>query len=238
MNSMRRILVEIIRRGCPKQLSETPEQKTTGKGLRPLFLLVVLLNSTLVLHAGLVPGGGDLENDLNNALRFDPSTPTPVKVAYKDASLPLDRFIQIGFSTTNTTSFSVTGIAWSKDNITYTEFIPSNFVDGIIAGSAVKFSPIIDLGGQIAGSSSTPFFLRYTLPSGIEIGALVQSSFRANSNGSVDGGILSDQITNSFVSLTRLHTAVPEPTSLLLTASVATLGLWRGLTRRKKNIKP
>jgi len=187
-----------------------------------------------MLHAGLVPGGGDLENDLNNALRFDPSTPTPVKVAYKDASLPSDRFIQVGFSTTNAASFSVTGIAWSKDNITYTEFTPSNFVDGIIAGSAVKYSPIIDLGTPISGSSSTPFFLRYTLPSGIELGSLVQSSFRANSNGSVSGGILSDQITNNFVSLTRLHTAVPEPTSLLLTASVASLGLWRHWSRRKK----
>jgi len=184
-------------------------------------------------QAGLVPGGGDLDNDLNNALRFDPSTPTPVKVAYKDASLPVDRFIQVGFSTTNSAAFSVSAIAWSRDNITYQEFQPNNFVDGVVSGSGVKYSSVIDLGAPIGGSSSTPFYLRYTLPSGIDMGALVQSAFRANSNGSTSNGILSDEITNNFVSLTRLHTAVPEPTSLLLLSSVGAWGIWRRVKRSK-----
>ena len=59
---------------------------------------------------GLVPGGGDLENDLNNALRFDPSTPTNVIVAYKDPNVPLDRYIQVGYRTTNSTPLSITSI--------------------------------------------------------------------------------------------------------------------------------
>ncbi|MFM2219122.1 MAG: hypothetical protein RL240_3440, partial [Planctomycetota bacterium] len=181
----------------------------------------------------LVPGGGDLDNDLNNALRFDPSTPTPVKVAYKDASLPVDRFIQVGFSTTNSAAFSVSAIAWSRDNITYQEFQPNNFVDGVASGGDVKYSSVIDLGAPIGGTSSTPFYLRYTLPSGIDMGALVQSAFRANSNGSTSNGILSDEITNNFVSLTRLHTAVPEPTSLLLLSSVGAWGIWRRVKRSK-----
>ena len=184
-------------------------------------------------HAGLVPGGGDLDNDLNNALRFDPSTPTPVKVAYKDASLPVDRFIQVGFSTTNTAAFSVSAIAWSRDNITFQEFQPNNFVDGVVSGGSVKYSSVIDLGAPIGGTSSTPFYLRYTLPAGIDMGALVQSAFRANSNGSTSNGILSDEITNNFVSLTRLHTAVPEPTSLLLLSSVGAWGIWRRVKRSK-----
>ncbi len=213
-------------------------KRNSSRLIRFLLCSIIPLFLAGRIEAGLVPGGGDLDNDLNNALRFDPSTPTPVKVAYKDASLPADRFIQVGFSTTNTASFLITGIAWSKDNISYTEFTPANFVDGIVSGGNIRYSPIIDLGQPISGSSTTPFFLRYTLPSGLDVGTLVQSSFRANSNGSELNGVLSDQITNSFVSLTRLHTAVPEPTSLLLTASVATLGLWRGLARRKKYIKP
>lgn len=184
-------------------------------------------------HAGLVPGGGDLDNDLNNALRFDPSTPTPVKVAYKDASLPVDRFIQVGFSTTNSAAFSVSAIAWSRDNITFQEFQPNNFVDGVVSGGSVKYSSVIDLGAPIGGTSSTPFYLRYTLPAGIDMGALVQSAFRANSNGSTSNGILSDEITNGFVSLTRLHTAVPEPTSLLLLSSVGAWGIWRRVKRSK-----
>jgi hypothetical protein len=184
-------------------------------------------------QAGLVSGGGDLDNDLNNALRFDPSTPTPVKVAYKDASLPVDRFVQVGFSTTNSAAFSVSAIAWSRDNITYQEFQPNNFVDGIVSGGGVKYSSVIDLGAPIGGTSSTAFYLRYTLPSGIDIGALVQSAFLANSNGSTNNGLLSDEITNGFVSLTRLHTAVPEPTSLLLLSSVGAWGIWRRVKRSK-----
>ena len=83
------------------------------------------------VRAGLVDGGGDLANDLNNAVRFDPSTPTNVIVAYKDANLPLDRYIQIGFRTNNGASINVTSIAWSKDNLSYTDFAPENFVNNI-----------------------------------------------------------------------------------------------------------
>jgi len=197
--------------------------------LRSLPTLVRLSLSILALaccatysastHAGLVPGGGDLDNDLNNALRFDPSTPTPVKVAYKDASLPVDRFIQVGFSTTNPAAFSVSAIAWSRDNITFQEFQPNNFVDGVVSGGSVKYSSVIDLGAPIGGTSSTPFYLRYTLPAGIDMGALVQSAFRANSNGSTSNGILSDEI--------------PEPTSLLLLSSVGAWGIWRRVKRSK-----
>ncbi|MCY3005780.1 MAG: hypothetical protein NTV29_07370, partial [Planctomycetota bacterium] len=65
----------------------------------PSLLTALILGIAWVqlTHAGLVDGGGDLANDLNNAVRFDPSTPTNVIVAYKDANLPLDRYIQIGF---------------------------------------------------------------------------------------------------------------------------------------------
>lgn len=211
---------------------------TANPFLRPLFCIAVVILTITDLQAGLVPGGGDLDNDLNNALRFDPSTPTPVKVAFKDASLPSDRFIQVGFRTTNETPINISSIAWSKDNLSYTAFTPQDFVNDVNSATVYRYSSIIDLGSAIGGTSSTPFFIRYTLPEGISIGGVVQSVFLANSNGVTQNGVIAAEIGNSFVSLTRLHTAVPEPTSLLLTASVATLGLWRGLTRRKKNIKP
>jgi len=167
-------------------------------------------------------------------LRFDPSTPTPVKVAFKDASLPADRFIQVGFRTTNDTPINVTSIAWSKDNVSYTAFTPQDFVNDINSSSTYKYSSVIDLGSGVGGTSSTPFFVRYTLPEGIIVGGVVQSVFLANSNGMTENGVIAAEIGNNFVSLTRLHTAVPEPTSLLLTASVASLGLWRHWSRRKK----
>jgi len=206
--------------------------------LRLFFSVTVIFTLITDLEAGLVPGGGDLDNDLNNALRFDPSSPTPVKVAFKDASLPSDRFIQVGFRTTNETPINISAIAWSKDNVSYTAFTPQDFVNNVNSASIYRYSSIIDLSSGIGGTSSTPFYVRYTIPEGITVGGVVQSVFLANSNGFTQNGIIAAEIGNSFVSLTRLHTAVPEPTSMLLTASVATFGLWRGLARRKKPIKP
>lgn len=234
MNSLYEILTEIVRLGYPRRLHQSPVRKTTGSTLQTLFLVTIFCSLSSMLHAGLVPGGGDLENDLNNALRFDPSTPTPVKVAYKDASLPFDRFIQVGFRTTNSGPIDISSIGWSRDNVTFTAFTPTDFVTNVDSASTYRYSSIIDLGSNVGGTSSTPFFLRYTLPSGIQVGGVVQSVFLANSNGFAQSGVISAEIGNSFVSLTRLHTAVPEPTSLLLTASVASLGLWRHWSRRKK----
>ena len=178
-------------------------------------------------RAGLVDGGGDLLNDLNNAIRFDPSTPTPAIVAFKDANLPLDRYIQIGFRTNNPSALNITGIAWSKDNVTYTEFLPNNFVNNVNSPTDYVYSSIVDLGTPIGGSSNSLFFIRYTIPTGVDPGKLVQSKFIGNSDGFAVSGVLDNAVTNNFVSITRLHTAVPEPTSLLLALSATSLVGWR-----------
>lgn len=200
-----------------------------------LLTLCLISLSTTATHAGLVPNGGDLPNDLNNALRFDPATPTPAIVAFKDANLPLDRFIQVGFSTTNTTPFNISSIGWSKDNVNYTAFSPNDFVNNILSGGGVRMSSVIDLGTPIGGNAASLFYLRYTLPAGIEVGSVVQSIFYANSNGAVSNGILADQFDNNFVTVTRSHTAVPEPTSLLLVSSAALWLRWRAKNRCKRS---
>ena len=187
------------------------------------------------VHAGLVDGGGDLANDLNNAVRFDPSTPTNVIVAYKDANLPLDRYIQVGFSTTNTNSFNITEIAWSRNNLSYNSFAPNDFVNDIPSGGAIKLSNVIDLGSPIGGNASTLFYLRYTLPIGINVGSVVQSTFYANSNGAVSSGRLADEIDNNFLSITRSHTAVPEPGSILFACSAGGVFAWRLRKRVRSN---
>ena len=153
-------------------------RNSLSKKLRFIVLVLTAICSMTanlsVLQAGLVPNGGDLEKDFNNALRFDPATPTPAKVAFVDANLPLDRYIQVGFRTNNPSAFNITEIAWSKDNISYTNFTPNNFVNDINSPSDYRYSDIIDLGAIIGGSSTTPFYIRYTIPAGIEIGKGIQ----------------------------------------------------------------
>jgi hypothetical protein len=198
-----------------------------------LLLSYCLLSICLTAKAGLVDGGGDLLNDLNNAIRFEPSTPTPAIVAFKDANLPLDRYIQVGFRTNNPVALNITSIGWSKDNISYTDFTPNNFVNNVNSPSQYVYSNVIDLGGTIGGTSNTLFFLRYTIPAGIEVGKTVQSIFLANSDSFTSGGVLENQVNNNFVSIARSHTAVPEPTSLLLVTTTAALLGWK-LRRRQK----
>jgi hypothetical protein len=187
------------------------------------------------VHAGLVDGGGDLANDLNNAVRFDPSTPTNVIVAYKDANLPLDRYIQVGFRTNNAVSINVTSIAWSKDNLSYTDFAPENYVNNINSPSTYVYSPIVDLGEPIGGTSDSLFYLRYTLPAGINVGRIVQSNFLANSNAFATNGVLDNAVNNNFLSITRSHTAVPEPGSILLACSAGGVFAWRLRKRVRSN---
>jgi hypothetical protein len=200
-----------------------------------LLVLCLAFQSLSTLHAGLVPNGGDLPTDLNNALRFDPATPTPAIVAFKDANLPLDRYIQIGFRTNNSTAFNITDIGWSKDNITYTNFTPNDFVNNINSPTDYRYSDIIDLGAPIGGSSTTAFYLRYTIPAGIEIGKAIQSKFLANSDAFANNGVLDFGSNNNFVAFTRSHTAVPEPTSLLQVSSAAVWLRWRAKRRSKRS---
>lgn len=207
------------------------------KYCRCLLLLVLLaLTWNASAQADLVPGLGDLEKDMNNATQFNPSDRTLVTVAYRDPNLPLSRFIQLGFSTDSAIEFSILGLQWSKDFTNFINFTPTDSIDGIIAGRGIRYSEVIDIGTHATGATSSTFYLRYIIPAGIAAGTKIQSVFLANSNGSRSNGVLSDQIDNHFVSLTRLHTAIAEPSSLLLSLFVATFGIRRLSTILRKAI--
>ena len=188
------------------------------------LLLFALLTPSLIgyAQADLVPGLGDLERDMNSAVQFNPSVRTLVTVAYRDPNLPLSRFIQLGFRTTSETPFEITSIAWSLDNFNFTPFAPTDSVNNIDSPSNYQYSPIIDLGRFIGGPPASSFYLRYIIPSGLKEGTTVQSKFLANRDGHAENGVLAENVGNSFVFLTRVHTAIPEPTSVVLTLTAAT----------------
>jgi hypothetical protein len=184
-----------------------------------------------ICQAGLVSGGGDLIVDGTNARLFDPATPTDVINRYQDPQLLGARFIQVGFRTTNPSAFDITNLAWSRDNLTYTSFTPSSTVSNVSSPTTYAYSSIVDLGvGQFA---SNPFYIKYTLPAGLLPGSRVSSQFLANADGQTTGGELNDNGL-AFVSLPRLHTAIPEPTSLMLVASCA--GGWVVRRWRKRSV--
>jgi hypothetical protein len=205
-----------------------PSLQQFTKLLWPSLLLVLTLWLTSPhLLADLVPGLGDLDKDMNTAVQFNPSVRTLVTVAYRDPNLPLSRFIQLGFSTDSNLDFSILGIQWSKDNLNFVNFTPIDSIYEIGAGRGVRYSEIIDLGIPGGGTSSSTFYLRYIIPPGLRDGTRIQSVFLANSDGARGNGVLTDEIDNHFVSLTRLHTAIPEPSSFVTCLVVATLGIVR-----------
>jgi hypothetical protein len=115
--------------------------------------------------------------------------------------------------------------------LTYTSFTPSSTVSNISSPTTFVYSSIVDIGA----TAGTPFYMRYTLPAGLAQGSRVQSNFVANSDGQAVGGVLDDLAgANSFISLSRLHTAIPEPTSLMLVASCA--GGWVVRRWRKRSV--
>lgn len=187
------------------------------------LLLFALFAPILIgsARADLVPGLGDLDKDMNNATQFNPSVRTLVTVAYRDPNLPLSRFIQLGFRTTSETPFEITSIAWSFDNLNFTAFAHTDVVENVDSPSDYKYSPIIDLGRFIGGPPATTFYLRYIIPSGLKEGTTVQSKFLANRDGYAENGVLAENVGNSFVFLTRSHTAIPESTSIVLTLTAA-----------------
>jgi hypothetical protein len=184
-----------------------------------------------ICQAGLVSGGGDLIVDGTNARLFDPATPTGVINRFDDPSLQNVRFIQVGFRTDNPSAFDITNLAWSRDNSTYTSFTPSSTVANVSSPTNYIYSDVVNLGA----TAGQPFYVRYTLPAGLALNSRVQSVFVANSDGQVVGGVLDNAVgANSFIRTSRLHTAIPEPTSLMLVASCA--GGWIVRRWRKRSV--
>ncbi|MFN7733016.1 MAG: PEP-CTERM sorting domain-containing protein [Pirellula sp.] len=180
--------------------------------------------------AGLVTGGGNLNTDGTNARFFDPNTPTDVINRYGDNSLSSINFIQVGFRTNNVSAFDITNIAWSRDNVSYTAFTPSDSVTNIAAPPNFRYTSIISLSAP-AGS---PFYIRFTLPAGIDVGKIIESRFIGNSDGLTSSGVLASDVNNTFLALTRTHTAIPEPTSMLLVLSGAGWVVCRARRKRSK----
>lgn len=201
-----------------------------GRVVMAMFALATLWTSGLqtAAVAGLVTGGGNLNTDGTNARFFDPTTPTDVINRYADTSLNSITFIQVGFRTNNVSAFNVTNIGWSRDNVSYTAFTPSDFVNNVAAPPNFQLSSIVSL----SSAAGSPFFIRFTLPTGIDPGSVVESGFFANSDGATSGGRLSSSGSNTFITFTRTHTAVPEPTSIMLALSGAGWIVYR--TRRNR----
>jgi hypothetical protein len=82
------------------------------------------------------------------------------------------------------------------------------------ANGSRSYTNIVDYGSAVG----IPLYLRYTLPTGVDLGKIIEGTLIANNNGANNGGVLSDSI-NNYEAVNRdslsvqgaAPTAVPAP---------------------------
>ena len=87
-------------------------------------------------------------------------------------------------------SYTITDLAWSKDGTSFPNFSPISL--SLNANGLRSYTNILDYGSAIG----VPLYIRYTLPTGVALGKVIEGTLIANNNGSNDGGILSDSLNN------------------------------------------
>jgi hypothetical protein len=211
-----------------------------GLNLAPMALALGALVSVGTNGSASVVSG-DLAGRGNSALTFDPLTPTPVIVRFTDANLFAAQAYQLGFRTNNGFVFDVTNVMYSFDNLDYYGFDAG--ILGVGVGSAIVSNP------EFLGSADVArtIYFSYELPAGLEEGSVTQVILMANSDGETTGGLLTNDIGNNYVRLTRTHLAVstpiapnvvPEPTTFTIAAigfGLAGFGRLRNRISRRTN---
>jgi len=148
----------------------------------------------------------------NNCATFDAATPSTATQTFTSANLQTNRYFQLALLTTGGVSYTITGLSYSNDNITFTNFSPTFL--SLNANGTRSYTNIVNNGSNL----SLPFYLRYTLPTGVAPGSVIQGTLIANNNGSNNLGILSDSLNNYQLinrDSTSVASAAPAPLPIL-----------------------
>jgi hypothetical protein len=160
----------------------------------------------------------------SNCGSFNSDTLSYVTQEYTSTNLNPNQYFQIGFRSSDSNSYSIQAIEYSLNNSSWTSFTSSS----ISASGSYSYSPIINL------NIAAPFYVRYTLPVGIPLNAIIDSRFVSNNNGAQSGGILSDVSGNNYLAVVRSSTSVPPapvPAPLPVVGAVAAFAHVRRLRR-------
>ena len=150
----------------------------------------------------------------NTCATFDASTPSTAVQPFTSANLQTIRYFQLSLLTNAGVSYTITDLAWSKDGTSFTNFSP--FSLSLNANGSRSYTNIVDYGSAIG----VPLYLRYTIPSGVAPGAIIEGTLIANDNGSNGSGILIDSI-NNYQAVNRqslsvaVSAAAPAPLPIL-----------------------
>jgi len=126
----------------------------------------------------------------NVCATFDASTPSTAVQSFTSQNLQTNRYFQLSLLTNAGFSYTITDLAWSKDGISFTNFSPISL--SLNANGSRSYTNIVNYGSAIG----IPLYLRYTLPTGVALGKVIEGTLIANNNGSNNLGVLSDSLNN------------------------------------------
>ena len=126
----------------------------------------------------------------NVCATFDASTPSTAVQPFTSQNLQTNRYFQLSLLTNAGFSYTITDLAWSKDGTSFTNFSPISL--SLNANGSRSYTNIVDYGSAIG----IPLYLRYTLPTGVALGKVIEGTLIANNNGTNNAGILSDSLND------------------------------------------
>ncbi len=150
----------------------------------------------------------------NNCATFNSSSTSTAVQAFTSLNLSTNRYFQLSLLTNAGVSYTITDLAWSKDGSSFTNFSPLSL--NLNSDGSRVYTNIVDYGSAIG----VPLYLRYTIPTGVALGAIIEGTLIANDNGSNGGGVLTDSI-NNYQAVNRqslsvaASAAVPAPVPIL-----------------------
>ncbi len=172
--------------------------------------------------------------DGTNCPTFNPDTDSVVTNQFIGFNLATANQLQMGFRTDSSSPVTIKNVAWSQDNLSWTNFLNTPLLANSDTTFAVTKAYVLPSGVFASATPSTPFYTRFTIDgSGIAIGDIVESTLFAR-NSSVtpaDDVPLSSPLGSRYFQAARDQQAgVPGPLPLL--GAGMAFGMSRRLRRR------
>jgi len=162
----------------------------------------------------------------NGCFEFSPDTTSTAVQTYSTANLSSNQYVQFGFSS-NGPSATLTGVEYSLNGGTsWIAYGAGTFnVTNTVSYGAVINDALIQPGLKF----------RYTIPTGLSLGNIIQSTMLTNNTGTPDP--LASAAGNNFAAVDRASTAAAQPATatpgpLPLLGAAAAFSASRRLRRR------
>ena len=161
----------------------------------------------------------------NGCFEFTPATSSFAVQTYNTSNLITNQYAQFGFSSSGP-AVTLTGVDYSFDGgSNWNTYGTGSFS----VSSTTSYGSVIN-----SASINQGLKFRYTIPTGLSVGDIIQSTLLTNNNGNVGSGTTLISSINNFAQVDRSSTAVSVPGPLPVLGAISAFSASRRLRRRVK----